>query len=172
VTLSGLLDVFAAGAIARAEGPTYLLGRDGMSDLQHTVLVFAAAEQPAESFGSTRRLGWTACASAIYGDLVQTLYNRAFPGVTVTVEAAGERPLDVGDGSIAMRFELTLREPDGGGDLGLVQDISIVTVGRAATTIVQQSFAGGIDDAQMDDLIERATERLIEQFGDPSEGGS
>ena len=172
VALSGLFDVFAAGAIVRAEGPTYLLGRDGMSDLQHTVLVFADAEQPVESLRSTRRLGWMECASAIYGDLVQTLYDRAFPGVTVNVDAAGERSLDVGDVSIALRFELTLRAPDDEGDLGLVQDISIVTVGRAASTIVQQSFAGGIDDAQMDELIERAAERLMEQFGDPSEGGS
>jgi hypothetical protein len=172
VELSGFLDVFSAGSIAGADGAIFVSQRDGMSDLRQTVLVFADAEQPAESLRSTRLLGWVKCATTIYDELAQVSFDSVFPGVTVSVVSAGERSLDLGDGSFAMRFELRLQAPDDGGDLEVVQDISIVTVGRAATTIVQQSFAGGIDDAEIDGLIELATERLIQQFGDPSDGGS
>ena len=48
-----------------------------------------------------------------------------------------------------------------------VQDVSVVTSGRAVSTIVQQSFGGTIDEQWVEDVINLAAKRLADQFGHP-----
>ena len=164
VTLNGLLDLLAATSVARAESPTFM-SATGV-EVEHTVIVFENAEQLSEAFRSSRELGWSTCTFAMYDDLAQAQYGAAFPGVTASVDSATERPLDLGDDAVALRFELTLTAPDGGGDMGVVQDVSIVAIGRAASAVVQQSFGGEIDEDPIDAAITLATESLFEQFGE------
>ena len=52
--LSGLFDLIAADSIARAESPTYVSQQDG-GDLEHTVLVFADADQANEALRADPR---------------------------------------------------------------------------------------------------------------------
>jgi hypothetical protein len=160
--LSGLFDLIAADSIARAESPTYVSQQDG-GDLSHTVLVYAAADQASGALRATQELGVLDCVVAIYDELA----GAGFPGATVSVDSAKTRPLDLGDDSTALRFELTLTAPGGDDTLVVSQDVSVVASGRAVSTIVRQSFGSPIDEQRLESVINLAAERLAEQFGQP-----
>ncbi len=127
------------------------------------MLVFADADEANESLRATRERGELDCVLAIYDELVQA----GFPGATVSVDTAEARPLDPGDDSTALRFELTLIATGGGDTLVVSQDVSVVASGRAVSTIVLQSFGSPIDEQWLESVINLAAERLAEQFGQP-----
>jgi hypothetical protein len=172
VVLSGLLDVLAVGSVARVESATFIPGLNQMSSVQHTVLVFENTEQLDAMFRSLREAQWEDCRIVAYDELAQAQYTSAFPGIAVSVTAAEVRPLELGDDATALRFEVTLLAPGDDTAAVISQDISVVAVGRAVSALAQDSFEGGIDEGQRDDLIALAVASLTEQFGTPDEGGS
>jgi hypothetical protein len=162
--LRNLSDVFAADPIAGAESATFTSEFDGMSEIEHSVSVFQTSDELIEAFRLGSELGWGQCVIAVFGDLTQELYQSVWPGMSITVDSAVERPLELGDQAFALHFELTFEAPDGS-SIEITEEFSMVAVGRATSVVTMFSFDHAIDD-QADDIIARAADGLAEQFGE------
>lgn len=164
VSVFELIESLVQEPLTRAESPTFTSRRDGQSEIEHSISVFATGDEVAAALAAVRDAGWLGCVIAAMDDLMTASFLEEGIEASVTDYVATERDLGLGDDSLAAAFEIDLRTADGS-EIRFRLDLSVVVLGRATSAVTVFASTDAIDDATIDELIGVAADRVADIDG-------